>query len=51
MYTTVKAPNFDRVFMKNIFLLHIFVRWPPLEKIDRACKIKVVVVAKLKFLY
>jgi hypothetical protein len=22
---TVKAPNFDRVFMKNIFLLHIFV--------------------------
>ncbi len=23
--STVKAPNFDRVFMKNIFFLHIFV--------------------------
>jgi hypothetical protein len=48
---TVKAPNFDRVFMKNIFLLHFFVRWPPLKKIDRACKIKVFVVPKLKFLF
>jgi hypothetical protein len=48
---TVKAPNFDRVFMKNIFLLHIIVKWPPLKKIDRACKIKVFVVPKLKFLF
>ncbi len=48
---TVKAPNFDRVFMKNIFLLHIFVVWLPLNKIDRACKIKVFVVPKLKFLF
>jgi hypothetical protein len=23
---TAKAPDFDRVFMKNIFLLHNFVR-------------------------
>jgi hypothetical protein len=23
---TLKAPNFDRVFMENIFLLHNFVR-------------------------
>ncbi len=48
---TVKAPNFDRVFMKNIFLLHIFVRWPPLKKIDRVCKIKVFVVPNLKNLF
>ncbi len=46
---TVKAPNFDRVFMKNIFLFHIFVWWPPLKKIDRVCKIKVFVVLKLNF--
>ncbi len=25
---TVKAPNFDSVFMKNIFLLHIFLGGP-----------------------
>ncbi len=47
---TVKAPSFDRVFMKNIFLLHIFGMWPPLKKIHRACKIKVFVVPKFKFL-
>jgi hypothetical protein len=29
---TVKAPNFDRVFMKNIFFLHIFAGWPPWKK-------------------
>jgi hypothetical protein len=47
--STVKAPNFDRVFMENIFLLHNFVRWAPLKKIDQACKIKVLVVLKSKF--
>jgi hypothetical protein len=48
LYSTVKAPNFDRVSMKNIFLLHIFVRWSPLKKIDRTCKIKVCESPKLK---
>ncbi len=48
---TVKAPNFDRVFMKKIFFLQIFVGWPPLKKIDRACKIKVFKVPKPKFLF
>ncbi len=43
------SPNFDRVFMKNIILLHIFVRWPPLKNFDLVCKIKVFVVPKLKF--
>ena len=32
-----KTPNYDRVFMKNIFLLHIFVRWPPLKKKSTEC--------------
>ncbi len=46
---TIKAPNFDRVFMENIFLLYNFVRWAHLKKIDHACKIKVIVVSKSKF--
>jgi hypothetical protein len=49
LHITVKAPNFDRVFMKNIFLLHIFVMWPPLKKINE--RVKVFVVPKLKFLF
>ncbi len=36
---------------KKFFYLHIFVRWPPLKKISRVCKIKVFVVPKLKFLF
>jgi hypothetical protein len=45
---TVKAPNFDRIFKKNIFT-PFFVRCPPLKKIDRVCKIKVFVVPQLNF--
>jgi hypothetical protein len=45
----VKAPNFDRVFMKNIFLLYNFVRSAPLKKIYQGCKIKVFAMSKSKF--
>ena len=31
-WSTVKAPNFDRVFMKNIFFLRIFLGDPPWKK-------------------
>ena len=48
-YTTIKAPNFDRVFMKNIVLLHNFARWALMKKIDQACKIKMFVVSKSKY--
>jgi hypothetical protein len=46
--TTVKAPNFDRVFMKNIFFIPYFL---PGEKIDRGCKIKAFVGSKSKYLF
>jgi hypothetical protein len=46
---TVKAPNFDRVFIKNNFFLNIFYRWHPLEKFDRMYKIRNFVMSKLKF--
>jgi hypothetical protein len=48
--STVKAPNFDRVFTQNIFFLHIFYRWHPLEKFDRMYKIRDFVMSKMKIL-
>ncbi len=47
--STVKAPNFDRVFTKNIFFLNIFYRWHTLEKLDRMYKIRDFVMSKSKF--
>ncbi len=43
------APNFDRVFTKNIFFLNVSIRWLPCEKIDRAYKIRLSEMPKLKF--
>jgi hypothetical protein len=37
---TVKAPNFDRAFVKNLYFLRIVIRSPQLKKVDFLSKIR-----------